>query len=213
MEPSDISGLSPYSINPVADNMLEHFQYILYIAKRYVPSYIGPVDSDDVAQEASIKFWLICQKQTIESPKAYIRTIVYTVVADMVRKYKPQLYQALSTDEHGEILESYLINLEEAEQRNPERILELQESLHETMKKLVGAVTELPPRQQHSAVTTLKERIDDLLLFVDVLQENNINGDLERPIERVERQRLQASFSHAQRHIAHIMNIDLDEYL
>jgi RNA polymerase sigma factor (sigma-70 family) len=213
MDPSDLRGSSTYYNDPLPDIMLEHFQYILYFAQKYVSSNIGPVDSDDVAQEACIKFWLICKKQHIDSPRAYIRKIVHTIVADMVRKYKSQLFQTLSIDEHGEISEIYLMNVEEAELSNPETILEQKESLDETMKKLMDAVTDLPPRQKISTVTTLRRRVDDLIQFVTVLQENNLDSELEWPIERVERQRLQASFPHGRRSIAHTMNIDLDEYL
>jgi DNA-directed RNA polymerase specialized sigma24 family protein len=213
MSTSDMSDPSPHNNNAAADTMLEHFQYILYVAQRYVQFSIGPIDSDDVAQEACIKFWLICEKQHIDSPRAYIRKIVYTIVADMVRKYKPQLYQTLSIDELGEISEIYLMNLEDTELSKPETIFEQKESLDETMKKLMEAVTDLPPRQKISTVATLKRRVDDLLQFITVLQENNLDSGLEWPIERVERQRLQASFPHARRSIAHTMNIELDEYL
>jgi hypothetical protein len=103
------------------------------------------------------------------------------------------------------------MNLEDTELNNPETIFEQKESLDETMKKLMEAVTDLPPRQKISTVATLKKRVDDLLQFVTVLQENNIDSESEWPIERVERQRLQASFPHARRSIAHTMNINLDE--
>ncbi len=212
MSSSDLPDPSPYESDSGTGDMLEYFQYIHVVAQRYVSFSIGPIDSDDVAQEAWIKFWLIYQKQPIESPKAYIRRIVFTVIADFVRKYKPHLFQALSSDEHGELREGHLINAEESELRNPETIVEQQQSLDETMKKLVGAVAELPPRQKQSAVCALKERVDDLLQFVEALQENAIDSELDWPMEKVERQRLQASFSHARRSIAHNMHIDLDEY-
>ena len=96
MSTSNLPYPSPYESNTITDEMLEHFQYIRVVAQSYVLTSIGPIDSDDVAQEAWIKFWLICQKQTIASPKAYIRRIVLTVIADNVRKYKPQLYQAFT---------------------------------------------------------------------------------------------------------------------
>ncbi len=213
MNTSNLPCPSPYESNTITDDMLEHFQYIRIVAQSYVLTSIGPIDSDDVAQEACIKFWLICQKQTIASPRAYIRRIVLTVIADSVRKYKPLLYQALAIDEHGEIFEDYLTNVDQAERSNPETILMEQESLDESMDKLMGAVTELPPRQQLATVTTLLGRVDDLLQFIEILQENNIDGELAWPVERIERQRLQASFPHARRNIAHAMNIVLDEYL
>jgi DNA-directed RNA polymerase specialized sigma24 family protein len=213
MSTSNLPCPSMYDSNLITDDMLEHFQYIRIVAQSHVLTSIGPIDSDDIAQEACLKFWLIYQKQTIASPKAYIRRIVLTVIADNVRKYKPHLYQALSIDEHGEILEGYLTNTDETERSNPETILERQQSLDESMDKLMSAVTELAPRQQLSTVTTLLGRVDDLLQFIGALQENNIASELAWPVERKERQCLQASFSHARRNIAHTMDIQLDEYL
>ena len=213
MDPSDLWESASYHDDSAANIMLQHFLYILNIAQKLVSSDFGSFDSDDVAQEVCIKFWLICQKQHIDSPKAYIRKIVHTIVADMFRKYKPNLYQTLTIDEQGEISEIYLMNVEEAELSNPETILQQKESLDETMEKLMDALIDLPPRQQVSSITTLKRRVDDLLRFVAVLQENYLDSELEWPIERVERQRLQASFPYAKSSIAHMMNIELDEYL
>ncbi len=75
------------------------------------------------------------------------------------------------------------------------------------MAKVLSVVCELHPRQQHAAVCTLKDRIDNLLPFVEALQEKDIDFDLEWPTEKTERQRLQASYAPVKRKFAQAMSI------
>ena len=98
-----LPGPSPYDSDPGIDEILEYDEYILAVTRRQVPSNIGPIDSEDIAQEAFMKLWIISRKQPIENPKAYIRRIVHTTVADTLRKCKPHLYQAFPVDDDEEI--------------------------------------------------------------------------------------------------------------
>jgi len=203
----DIRGPSPYDSDSNTDDVLEYFEYIREAAQRLVSGNIGPVDYEDVAQEVSIKLWLISQRQVISSPKTYARKVLRTVMVDMLRKYKPHLYQSLPTDEEDEILEGHLMIMADVEQDNPEVIVEQEEALEELMAKVLSVVCELHPRQQHAAVCTLKDRIDNLLPFVEALQEKDIDFDLEWPTEKTERQRLQASYAPVKRKFAQAMSI------
>ena len=209
---SNLPGPSPYDNDSGIDEMLEYYEYILAVTWRHVPSNIGPVDSEDVAQEAFMKLWIISQKQPIENPKAYIRRIVHTVLIDMIRKFKPHLYQALPVDEDGEIQEGNLVAIPGAGLGDPETILEEKEAVEELMRELVEVVSELRPRQMHSTICTLKDRVDDLIQFIDALQENDIDSELDWPLEKAERQRLQASYSPAKRKLASNMAVDLSLY-
>jgi DNA-directed RNA polymerase specialized sigma24 family protein len=212
MTVSNLPGPSPYDNDSDIDEMLEYYEYILAVTWRQVPSNIGPIDSEDVAQEAFMKLWIISQKQPIENPKAYIRRIVHTTVVDMVRKFKPHLYQALPVDEDGEIQEGNLVVIPGAELGDPEAILEEKEAVEELMGELVDVVSELRPRQMHSTICTLKDRVDDLLQFVDALQEKGIESELQWPLGTTERQRLQASYSPAKRKVASFIGVDLSLY-
>ena len=212
MTVSNLLGPSPYDNDSGIDEMLEYYEYILAVTWRQVPSNIGPIDSEDVAQEAFMKLWIISQKQPIENPKAYIRRIVHTTVVDMVRKFKPHLYQALPVDEDGEIQEGNLVVIPGAELGDPEAILEEKEAVEELMGELVDVVSELRPRQMHSTICTLKDRVDDLLQFVDALQEKGIESELQWPLGTTERQRLQASYSPAKRKVASFIGADLSLY-
>jgi RNA polymerase sigma factor (sigma-70 family) len=204
-------GPSPYDSDPGIDEVEEYYEYILAVTRRQVPSNIGPIDSEDIAQEAFIKLWGVSCKQSIENPKAYIRRIVHTTVVDTLRKCKLQ-YQAFPVDEDGEIQEGNLVVIPSAELRNPETILEEKETAEERMGGLVSVVSELHPRQRHSAICTLKDRVDDLLQLVDALQEKGIESGMQWPVEATERQRLQASYSPAKRRVASSMGVDLSLY-
>ena len=212
MTVSNLPGTSPYDNDSGIDEMLEYYEYILAVTWRQVPSNIGPIDSEDVAQEAFMKLWIISQKQPIENPKAYIRRIVRTTVVDMVRKFKPHLYQALPVDEDGEIQEGNLVVIPGAELGDPEAILEEKEAVEELMGELVDVVSELRPRQMHSTICTLKDRVDDLIQLVDALQEKGIESELQWPLGTTERQRLQASYSPAKRKVASYIGVDLSLY-
>src|SRR5579859_2857403 len=116
-------GPSPYDSDLGTHEWVEkYFPLMLALARQAVPAAIGPVDYEDVAQEAFIKLLLIAQKQPIESPKAYIRRVVHTIVVDMARKYKPLHYSVFSTDADGEIQEDNLIDMPGAELDDPESI-------------------------------------------------------------------------------------------
>src|SRR5437588_791827 len=120
----------------------QYFPLVYTYARRAFPLNIGPFDSDDLAQEACVKLWLIARKHIIQSPKTYIRRVVQSVKVDMLRKYKTQTYQALPVDEDGE------------------------------------------------------------------LQARDIESEWQWPEDRVDHQRLQASYAHARRNIASHMHVE-----
>src|ERR1700694_3330174 len=124
MGPSDSPGPSPYDSDSGIDDVLEYFEYIREAAQRLVSGNIGPVDYEDIAQEVSIKLWLISQRQVIASPKTYARKVLRSVMVDMLKKYKPHLSQPLPTNEDNEISEGQLMIMADVEQENPEVIVE-----------------------------------------------------------------------------------------
>src|SRR6266487_660471 len=117
--------------------MTAHYEYTRAVVQSRSLQYIGPVDQDDITQDAFMRFWLISEKQPISSPKAYIHRIVSTVIVDLARKYRPHLYQGLPVDEDGEVYEGLLLDAAELELHNPETIIEQQEACDELMEKLV----------------------------------------------------------------------------
>ncbi len=170
----------------------QYFPLVYMYARRAFPTNVGPFDSDDLAQETCIKLWLISRKHSIQSPKAYIRWLVQSVKVDMLRKYKIQGYQALPVNEDGELQEGHLLVTQSLELGDPETILEQDESFDELLEVLLEAVADLHPRQQQASVCTLRDRVDDLLGFVDALQAKGIESEVQWPEDKVDHQRLQA---------------------
>ena len=206
-------GLSPYDSDSGSNEALEkYFPLILALARQEVPVSIGPVDSEDVAQEAFIKLLLSAKKQPIESPKAYIRKIVHTVKIDIARKYKPNLNQAFPTDENGEISEDSLSDVSGMGLNNPETLLEEEEAVEERMQEIVTAIATFHPRQRRATICTLRDRVDDLLQFVDALSTSGIDSEAQWPAPQPDRQRLQASYAPARRKIAQRMGVNLADY-
>jgi DNA-directed RNA polymerase specialized sigma24 family protein len=191
-----------------------YYPLFIALAWGFLPTSCGIVEYEDVAHEAFLKFWLLYDNQPIRSPKAYIRRIVYTVMIDMIRKYRPHFFQALPVDEDGELREGYLLtgSTVSSDQNNPEWLVVEREELQERMAELMHALHNLHARQQAAAVCHLWKKVDDVLAMLDVLQKKGITCEWEWPAEPVERQRLQASFSPAKRNIAQSMGVDLDDY-
>ena len=202
-------GPSPYDMDTdVSESLERYFPLILSFARKVVPSNIGPVDSEDVAQEAFIKLMLNMAKRPIESPKTYIRRIIHTIVIDMIRKYKPHLHQTLSMSEDDELQEGNIIISIGLDENDPEAVFGEKEAAEEWMKKLVKAISTFPPHQRYATICTLRDRVDDLIQFTDALQKVGIDSELEWPSGKIERQRLQASYASARKRIAEMMRAE-----
>src|SRR5438045_26854 len=95
----DVRGPCDYDDDPNIDELLsKYISYIQDLVRKEFSQNIGPADCDDLVQDSLIKIWLILRGTTLTNPKAYIKRVVHTVVVDMVRKFKPHLYQALPVD-------------------------------------------------------------------------------------------------------------------
>ena len=212
-------GPSPYDSDSDVEEILKKYDfYIRSLARQAVlrsfPVHQDVLDLeiDEVAQSSRIKLWRQLQKQPITHLRAYIRCLVHNESVNLIRQVRPSLYQALPIDEDGEIQEGNLVVIPGAELGDPETILEEKEAVEELLSELVDVVSELRPRQMHSTICTLKDRVDDLFQFVDALKEKGIESELQWPFGTIERQRLQASYSPAKRKVASYIGVDLSLY-
>ncbi|MFL5662123.1 MAG: hypothetical protein ACJ8BW_12345, partial [Ktedonobacteraceae bacterium] len=85
---------------------------------------------------------------------------------------------------------------------------EQDESFDELLNELLDAMADLHLRQRQASVCTLRERGDDLVGFVDALQGRGIESEWQWPEDKVDHQRLQASYAHARRKIASHMHVE-----
>lgn len=218
LETSAGAGISPGPFDSDSETLqsgessTQYYPLFIVFARGLFSECVGPVDYEDVVQEAFLKFWLLYEKRPINCPKAYIRCIVSSVAIDMVRKYKPNLFQALPVDEDGEVREGYVLMMAGSDQDNPERFAIEREELEERLEELMSALHRLHARQQAAAVCHIRKEVDDVLTLLEALNRKGINSEWEWPTEPVEKQRLQASFSPARRNLARTMQVDLDDY-
>lgn len=199
-----LQGPSAYDSDSDADELLERLDaYIVNLVRMRVPrNVVRPemlVDEiEDLIQKVRIKLWLMLRKQTIVNHKAYIRCIVYTEVIDLVRRYQSnQSAHPLLMDEDSCEIQGSVIG---EELRSPELEVEHEEAYKDFMTETVEAVQKLPPRQQYAMICSLKDKLDDVLPFIDALRNHNIDAEsVNWPEEKGELQSLRASLSIARK--------------
>lgn len=208
----NLPGPSAFDSDNEAEEILKkHDSYILDLSRKKVPkNIVNPAiladEIEELSQKVRIKFWLALRKKRIKNPqafKAYIRCIVYTEVIDMVRQHKPTI--SLPLDEHGELRQGSPLLMSNEGLQDPLYEVEQEETIAEYLKETIEAVLKLPSRQQYAMICSLKDQLDDMLLFVDALRTHKTDLEgVEWPEERTEMQRLRASLTIARKKLRHL---------
>lgn len=199
-----LQGSSAYDSDFDANELLERLDtYITTLARTKVPRNVvrfGTLadEIEELAQKIRIKLWRALQRQRIINPEAYISHIVYTEAIDLVRQRKSTLStRPLLADEDSDSFEGKVIG---EGLQGPEFEIEQVEAFEEYMTETVEAVLKLPPRQQYAMICSLKDKLDDVLPFIDALRNHNIDVEaINWPEEKKELQRLRASLSIARK--------------
>ena len=202
--------------------LAEYFPYIVSLAQVFLNSYFkinDPISRkmvvDEVSQNALINFWLALQKRSIGNYRSYIHSIVrheyVNIIRQFVRYYKAFL--PLETDEDGEIHHGkWLVACSEG-MDDPELEYEQKSAAADYLDQIIQVVLELPPRQKQAMITSLIERVDDLVQLVDAFKLYDLDiGEFEEwPEDEIDVHRLKGSISHARRTIAQHMDVTLLE--
>lgn len=189
-----------------ANRLVETYSpYIRLLSQRLLPQDRGYLEIDELVQRASIRLWLAARTQHIKYPKAYIARIVNSVYVDMQRGFKPVLQLSILTED--ELTRGHvLINRSEG-MGDPLEELEQQESLNECMMRLAATIAQLPAQQRRAILLRMKERVDDLTLFMKSLRIYEIDIEKERwPSNKIDRQRLASSATFALKKIESRLN-------
>lgn len=207
------SGPSPYDCDGRGDAPFAALHSVVVtIVRLEFSGTIGPLDRDDVEQETALRVWNYWLTRPILNPPAFIRRTVKNVVIDLMRKFKPWLYQDVPYDESGEICEDMLLCLGTGEEIDPEwQIIEAEQEA-ETIGRVVDSIARLHERQRDATVFTLRSRLDEWNHMAVALEARGIHADCEWPDDPIEKQRLQASYSPARHNIARHMSIELSLY-
>jgi DNA-directed RNA polymerase specialized sigma24 family protein len=210
---ADMRGPSSFDNDPVANESFETLHTVIVTLVHLIFSgTIGPVDEDDVAQETSIKVWGYWKARRIYNSRAFVKRVVFSVIIDMQRRFKPSLFQEWPRDDFGEINELALLAHDPLQQEDPEWIVMQEESYDETLNRLADAIAALHKQQQNAAICTLKARVDEWSRMAAALEARGISTELEWPDNAAEKQRLRASFSPARRNIVRYISEEFSRY-
>lgn len=191
------------------DDLLEKYLPYVYCIAREMLSFHAPslktldFDIDDLSEDALIKFWLTLEKTSINNYKAYLRRIVYSCMMDMLRKRK--LEYELPINEDGELLQGNILITPGAGIRDAESEYLEQEMLTDWLTSVAEVTTTLPAKQYQATVCSLKERVDDLLLLINVFEKQGMDiKELDYPPEKKEKHLLKASLTVAHQKLSHL---------
>ena len=182
-------------------------EYDLYIrsqARKYVNRkrnmlHVDMLDMeiDDLAQQIRIRVWLVQQKTTIDNPKAYISRVAHNESVTMIRQLKP--VTSLPIDEEGELYQCESLFLS-AMTEDPLSEIEQQEAEQYYRQEAAHAISDLPTRQRQAILCSLKDKVDDLLSWVNTCKDYNMDMDvIEWPEEGQALQSMRSSMSAARK--------------
>ena len=155
------------------------------------------LEIDELAQRVRIKFWQVLKGRQIEYSKAYIKRIVHSEFIDMLRRNKPQRSLPLPVDEEGEIFQGNMLVMRSEGMSDPAEVVEQQAEAELCITEIIEAVSRLPERQQRVMVCSLRDRVDNLAQFEHACERQEHLETLQWPVEKAEKQLLQASLSSA----------------
>jgi DNA-directed RNA polymerase specialized sigma24 family protein len=191
------------SVKEIEEVLEQLDPYIIALVKQQMrqnPDIAHPavldLEIDELVQRIRIKFWHALEEKPIEYPKAYVRRIVHSEFIDMTRRRKP--LASLPLDQEGEIYHGEAMVAVSEDMADPACVIEERTTVRHRMDEVAGAVLQLPRRQRHVMICSLRDRVDNLIQLSAAFRERHVN--IERwqwPAQKAEKQRLRASLSAA----------------
>ena len=165
------------------------------------------LEIDELVQCVRIKFWQVLQGgKQVEYSRAYLKRIVHSEFIDMLRRKKPQRSLPLPIDEEGELYQGDMLIMPGEGMADPAEVVEQQVEAEICLHEVIGAVLQLSERQQWVMVCSLRDRVDNLAQLEDAFEEcQEPIGMLQWPVEKSEKQLLQASLSAARLNVLKCM--------
>ncbi len=189
------------------------FPYFLAVAHSLCQG-VSDTDLQDIAQEAWFSYSRRSKEDDISNPEAYIATIIRNKFRDHLRKerrHSPSSIISLSAFTDNPDIE--LAALSRRRLINSTNELEDQLEKLDFFHSLAAILPKIPPRQRCAIICTMLDKIDDPLLFKQVLKSHHIDvSEMCWPSNKAEKRLLQASLPAARRTLANLMDIDLCQY-
>ncbi len=202
MDGNTTCNIAPADYDADNDFLTRYDEMIQRAARKALPHGIFAEDVrdleiDELAQQIRIKLWhAYMKKRAIVHPKAYIYITAYTLAIDMLRRHKQTV--PLAVDEYGELPYNNLFATQDEELQDPAWLVEKAETFNEYLISIGSAITGLPPRQKMVMIYHLKDILEDVALFEEVLATYEIDVEnMHWPATKVEEHRLKASLSAA----------------
>lgn len=205
MQQTSLPGSFLQECSPNTNEWLEEYDlYIRSQARKYVNRkrnmlHVDMLDMeiDDLAQQIRIRVWLVQQKTTIDNPKAYISRVAHNESVTIIRQLKP--VTSLPIDEEGELYQCESLFLS-AMTEDPLSEIEQQEAEQYYRQEAAHAISDLPTRQRQAILCSLKDKVDDLLVWVNTCKDYNMDMDvIEWPEEGQALQSMRSSMSAARK--------------
>jgi DNA-directed RNA polymerase specialized sigma24 family protein len=178
--------VSETGIGEVLEQLETHF---VALARKKLPRYLvrpgeQHLELDELVQQTRIKLWLALEKGYVVDPVAYARAIAYTESVNMQRRFKPICMLSEVPDDQ--------LNNDRAS--DPSRDVEQADALKLCVAKVARAIRDLPPRQRHAMICSLKDARDDTFPLLEALQALGIDVEkMQWPDDKTDLHRLRAS--------------------
>jgi len=176
---------------------------VLRNSSRLIPPELISLLIDEVSQNVRFKLWKALQEKHIHYLPSYIGRMVYHEFINVLRQRKEACF--LSTNDYGELEQGYVLISGSDEMEDPASIIEKKEELAELFARVVDALLHLPPCQQKAMISSLKDRVDDLIQLAEAFRASEVDIELvDWPEEKNELQSLKASISVARKKLSYL---------
>jgi len=186
--------------------IVAHVKHIVHQSSTFAHQAVLDLEIDELVQRVRIKFWRVLEKGPVLYPRAYLRRIIHSEYVDMRRQQKLFLPLPTEEEEHGYEERGLLCG------ESPDPADEVDQYLQclTRLEEAIQMILRLPPRQQLAIICSLQERVDDLAQLVAMFKKYRTNIEtIQWPVERAEKQLLQASLSAARSTLAKNMKVEI----
>jgi RNA polymerase sigma factor (sigma-70 family) len=199
------------------ENLLEryNFQFIQERVKQTIQSFsVLQHLIEEITSEVYVKFWQRLQNGPVENPTAYIRKMIHNRCIDYMRRFVTETCHLVQSYSEGDldILESNHVTANTEGLRDPAEEFEYKASIEECYQQVTVAIAKLSPRQQQAAACHLLRHTDDPQFLLELFKVFHIAMPVLHPGDKYEDHLLDASYTHARKALARILEIDLSQF-
>lgn len=208
-------------VSPEDDESVEELlkryslQYILERVIKTIHSFPAlQHQTEDIALEVYDKFWQMLRRGSIQNPPAYIGRMIHNKCIDHMRRYITEACHIIQfySEDGLDILESDQVTADGEGLRDPAVEFEYKAALEECYQRITAALTQLSPRKQQAAAWHLLHNVDEPQLLMELFNAFHIDIPEVHPGDKDEEHRLKASYVHARKALARLLDIDLSRF-